>query len=333
MRQSVSTIESTEEPDFAFYKTKKIIIPTFRPAGLLEANVVDELEESIKYDNLKVLEFISDSPKMFYTLTGGPHHFINDTVGVVLKFVEENPKVKLYLDITEIKNSDQKMYDFFYKVLKDLSVDFELISLVNVHHLIADNFYIVKNFYRYFNSPEYVYKYYSKYFSNKDAAPTKKVYLSRKLIPERDWSNPKNTLSIKNDYRINNEYKLEQFLHSHGFDIIQPELFESFEDQVNYFSDVKLLVSSTSAGLVNSYFMKPGSNVVELVTPMLFLFIDNIGDKSGDYHVQLHHFYQLSSYLRNLNHVSIPNNKRDADDLIYKIKNDKFISELFGIHE
>ena len=54
------------------------------------------------------------------------------------------------------------------------------------------------------------------------------------------------------------------------FDNKQENSFDSLEQQIDYFKDVKTLVGLTGAGLTNSVFMQPETNLVEIASPIIF---------------------------------------------------------------
>ena len=69
------------------------------------------------------------------------------------------------------------------------------------------------------------------------------------------------------ELRINNENQLENLFINIGYEsIYAPEKFKNFEEQINYFNEVKTLVAISSSGLANSLFMQPQTTLFELQT-------------------------------------------------------------------
>ena len=118
---------------------------------------------------------------------------------------------------------------------------------------------------------------------NKEIKPSRKVYISRKF-QDKKWQNSNNYfLKTKNDYfeykksnyvnyRMDNYKYLEDFFEKYNFEIIDNinEFYafsENFIDQINFFNEVKTLISVTGAGLTNAIFMQKDTNVLELATP------------------------------------------------------------------
>jgi hypothetical protein len=103
-----------------------------------------------------------------------------------------------------------------------------------------------------------------------------------------------------------------------GFEIVCPEDFDSFEDQIEYFDSVKTLVSPTSAGLVNGLLMKKNQTIIELEVPMVAQ-----GKES------LHSLYP--GLLFNSGHIfiMIPS-LRDSTEIINKIESNKNIMGILN---
>lgn len=157
----------------------------------------------------------------------------------------------------------------------------------------------------------------------------KKVYLTRRLVDKRgpygdglDVSN-KDFTDFRMDDRMLNEEVLEEFFASKGFEIIAPEMFESVEDQVSFFGNVKTLVSVTSSGISNSIFMPEGSNVLELVTSFIVESHYNSPDGTPKAKLMevLHNQYGPLAYLLDQNYARMPNFNRDPHDIINRIMN------------
>jgi capsular polysaccharide biosynthesis protein len=84
-----------------------------------------------------------------------------------------------------------------------------------------------------------------------DCTPSKNIYLSRGDAPVR---------------KLDNEPDVSKFLSNHNFETVTIGDMP-FSDQARLFASTKLLVTVHGAGLSNIIFMKPGTTVVELVSP------------------------------------------------------------------
>jgi hypothetical protein len=153
-------------------------------------------------------------------------------------------------------------------------------------------------------------------------AAEKKVYLTRKhadpgiepegiVFPEH--------IVFKDDKRIHNEELVEQYFKDLGFEIIVPEDFPSFSDQIKYMASAKTIASATSSGLYNSFFMNDGGLLVELLTP-LYRNFGGVPDKSI-------HSYTYVTYLKKHTHICIPHD-RDPLEILKAIESKPYFKNL-----
>ena len=85
------------------------------------------------------------------------------------------------------------------------------------------------------------------------------------------------------------------------------------------------MVAVTSAGLTNCIYMQENTKLVELVTPQVIEI-----SKNNNIHlaISLHSFWQAVTSTKNIDHISIGNHSRDAEYIVNKIKNNKYLEEL-----
>ena len=99
--------------------------------------------------------------------------------------------------------------------------------------------------------------------------------------------------------------------------IVCPEDFETFEDQLNYFAEAKIIASISGSGLHNSMWMQPGQTVIEISSlidgieryPILVEFFKEDIQKKDIFYLQksLHPFWAgIAFYCEHL-YISIPN--------------------------
>ena len=84
-------------------------------------------------------------------------------------------------------------------------------------------------------------------------------------------------------------------------------------------------MSVTSAGLTNCIYMQENTKLIELVTPQL---IECSKDGISDLAITLHSFWQPVTSTKNIDHISIGNHFRNAEYIVNKIKNNKYLEEL-----
>jgi hypothetical protein len=157
-----------------------------------------------------------------------------------------------------------------------------------------------------------------------DPPPFRRVYLSRDGKSGRLGPIDTNYEFYKDDLRMNEEHKLQEFFSNLGYEIIDPETkFDSIMEQMFYMSEVKTLVAVTCSGLANMMFMQPGQLVVELQAELVQV---NVHASFLDYGQiipiqNLHNFYQPLSFMNGHTYISIPSN-RDPDVVIEKLSKD-----------
>jgi hypothetical protein len=299
---SISFLKIPEcENNFVYYKDLHEIFIQNKDFPLLYPKV-DPLKKDFKIDvSLKnsELSFVSEKNKIFITLSNNYNHFLNDCLGSLIKQYELLENSELILDMSMFENEqDCSFYKFFLKTLNDKNISYKLINCKNISKIIANNFYVMNNFYPGINNAEaIVSNFYMPYIKNIGAQPYRKVYLARVV-----------------HNRIKNIKELENYLKNNNFEIIIPEdNFKNFEDQINYFYNVKTLISPSGSGLANSIFMQESTNVVELITPIDFLI-------SNEKETHLHHYWFLHAFNKKQKYFGISNENnnivKQLDDIM-----------------
>jgi hypothetical protein len=132
---------------------------------------------------------------------------------------------------------------------------------------------------------------------------------------ELEWlANSRHLKYTATQSRVNEESTLiNYFLAKGDTEIRLSEDFASFEDQVRFFSSLKTLISPSGSGLFNLFFMKPGSAIIELATPLGTHFGN--GNYSSAYHLQ----YPLYSFISGLNYIGLPHS-REPREIINKLE-------------
>lgn len=322
---STTTINSTN------YKNTLMLVKEECGLRFNSPNILDfTVMKKYKKDEPGLIDLISDQPKVFIQMTRSLYHLYHDCFSELLVQYELTPNAKFIIDITEFKNMESlpEYIKMIFKFLNKNNIDYRPIDLSSNNIININNLYLrnpeVDSFAINHGSSR-LYKFAQDYIIDKDIKATRKVYLSRKNCKNRDLSFfIKGRLPYENDDRIDDEQKAEEYFSSLGFEIIVPEDFETFEEQINFFYSVKTLVSATSSGFINACFMRPGSTMVEITTPLISF--DKIGngvtDRGSKGQEELHHFYHAISVTKRHKYFSIPNTSRKIEDIINVIESD-----------
>jgi capsular polysaccharide biosynthesis protein len=87
---------------------------------------------------------------------------------------------------------------------------------------------------------------------------------------------------------------------------VYPESFETFSEQIKYFSECKVLAGISGSALSNCIFMKPGGTVIELLS---------VFDSEKDM-IEIHHFYRIMATAMRHLYFSVSNLSGKSDDFI-----------------
>jgi hypothetical protein len=318
----------TGDDPFYFHKEVSRIQPSKDPESpnresflfLLESNIVRSSPQNKNHP------FISDDIKVFIPLIPGFYHFFYDSLGAFVKQYKKTPKATFVFDTSKLEDSDRESLKFLESVLKNKSIKFLIIDSSEQKEIYANNFYSMKaivgdtN-----NAANSVLDFFIDEIDNKEVMPSKKVYLSRSGIKSRVYDSfIVDGTSHKNDTRVYEEKILEDFFREKGFDIIVPERdFKSIKDQLNYFYQVKVLVSPTGGGITNAMFMQPNGKVIEIITSKVNPLEMYEKTNTGKTQVQevLHHYYVSLCWNKEHTYIGISNKDRMPDTIINKIEN------------
>jgi len=284
-------------------------------------------------DRPNAYNFVSDKTKVLVSLMNGPYHFLHDALGGTLQMIKNFPDALYIFDISAMHDFDKTYLNHWFKTLTKKNIDFKIVKLNEGDIVYVNNFYYKNGYNNSTNAANNLFEFFQDDIVNKDVKPFRKIYLSRKRMTERDYSafltpdpNWNGAPSQNHDTRMFDEHLLEEFLHyEFGFDIVIPETFETFADQINYMYETKTVVSMTSSGLTMSAFMQPGSNVFEIMNTMVVPLDRNKHNMAEE---ALHLFYISMAFIKGHNYFSIQNKTRKAQDVIERIKNTEYIQEL-----
>lgn len=296
----------------------------------------ENLQEALNFTSNKyplsniVLE-TSEEEKFFCSSERPKSHFLIDTLMNFLNYVNKNisdglsRKIIIYdyesLDRKNLKSGNNivlledyiKKYNINHKILYPGTI------------LIAKNITFNVMVHPSINDWNNVYNFILEFIENKNIVPHKKVYISRSLSDKDplaiSWEEKNNghiwtnDYIYKNDKRVDDEEKLEEYFKSLGFEIVHAQNFSNITDQINYFNYAKIIVGLTGNGLTNQFFMKNNQMVIELSTP-----ISTSGELLG---LTMYHDMSMA---KKHTYVSISHD-RNAENIIKKI-NDSYLVEI-----
>jgi hypothetical protein len=274
-------------------------------------------------EDTKTLNLINGSRKMILPLTSSVYHFIAEDMGDIVKAIsdERYSDLELIIDISGVldlmtNRPDYNMYFLLLQSLVDKKIKHRVVNFSEFDAIYIDEFFLVSNGYSEFSRFENIYNYFLDYVTDKSVEPTRKVYLSRTLVPEPEYHayvDPETgEPGSFSPTRMDDQSGLESLFEDMGFEIIYPEHFKTFEEQVNFFYSVKTVASLTSSGLSNAIFMQPGGTIVELITPLTARPISN--GVPGYLNREFHNYYKNIAASKDHFYIGLPNTSAKLDD-------------------
>ncbi len=295
--------------------------------------VLDEPQE--EYES-----FLSEDKKIFLEISSSQFHLLYNTLGTILHLFEQDKDTLFILNIDNVSSNSliDNLKNFFFKLLDYHKIKYQIYSNnLGVNKVNAKNFYSRRNTYDDIISHKPVTsitKYINPFIKNKDVKPFKKIYLSRNIVnKEKDISyGSEDVIQINKKLfdRIDDEEKIEKYFTDHGFEIVYPENFKTFEDQINFFNEVKTVVSLSGAGLSNAIFMQQGSNVIELLTSH-YVWRPRYENEKKIISIteEEHFFYASIAFEKGHDYVAINNKDKNADTLINRMNHNPILNGVF----
>jgi hypothetical protein len=259
-----------------------------------------------------------NKPKVFLFIKDRFYHQIVETFAIILFSIKEDPDTIFILDLTQQPRLNE--LDFLFKYLDENNIKYYITNLRKSGPLYVSDFKTYINYQIHKKCVDVLYEMSQKFVKNHK--PFRKVYISRaKTINHSEIAmfgpnNDSSKFNFNNDIRLDNDKKMESYFSSLGFEIIYPEDFLNFNDQLIFFNEVKIIAGVTNAGLLNSIFMQPGGIVLELTVPLIVYGTEKI-----------HHQYKGLADVKEHMYLSLFS-MRKVDDFIDKIENNKMIKEL-----
>ena len=308
-----------EEMDGTYYEEVHTFLFDGAQICFLDNN--DSIVEDVKIFNL----IDPSCQKVFLKLEKGFFHAVSTTLAQILIEHEKNNNVQIILGIDSKDSFGDIFNKFIVDTMKRKNIKYKIILLENNTIYKIDKCLYFSMTMLTYSGIKIIEKLGLEYSSNNP--PYKKIILTRKLV-HRFAKSPEgmfggidpNKFLFKDDIRMDNEDKVINYFEKLGFECISPENFKSIEEQIRFFSEVKTIVSVTTAGLLNTVFMPQGSKVIELAVPM-------VAGRTESLHSNL---YSGISFAKNHKYIAIPT-MRKAEDVIKIIENDislkKYIAE------
>jgi hypothetical protein len=278
------------------------------------------------------LDLTSPGTKIIKTISGSVFHFFADDVCDILYALKIHPKAEVIIDLSNVQDFINKpswsFLGFFFDALQDQGIKFRLVETNKFDVIYINDYCVAEAAFRSSMSGEIMYEFFKKYIDEPKIEPYRSVYLTRKKLDKdlENISTKAGKLSYKSDKRIDSEDELAKVFEELGFEIIAPEDFKDFHEQLNFFNSVKTLASLTSSGLSNAFFMQPGQTMIEVSTPLVVIsplisgekrITDLVDEGQEDLLVaqELHMFYKMIAYLKDHTYFSINNPARNAQKL------------------
>jgi hypothetical protein len=296
-------------------------------------------------ENAKVIHFLSPKQKLIKTITASYYHSIADDLAEIVYGINRYPNAELILDLSDIRSAlDSKTWDFvgfFLKCLDKKKIKYTLVELSKFDVVYINNFTLLSFPFHSGARLDMLSDFFKKHVSNPKQRPYRKVYVSRGKMPWKENSKNAENFSYPNDNRIDDHSKIEKIFSDLGFEIVYPEDFNNFQEQLDFFYSVKSLASITSSGIVNAVFMPPGGNIIEIVTPLItqspvvsneYLKKHNVNPTDYEIDIntvqEIHMFYHNLAFFKDHTYIGIPNYSRDSDKLQAFIDNNKALKEM-----
>lgn len=278
------------------------------------------------------LDLVSDQKKIVIKVDDTFYHFFMDSLPIIIRLKELHPDALfvLYLQTARPSRTTTSIIELLLALMDGEGINYTTV-VTNVRDGYApickiNNFTVIGPYFDgnskttlidVNNTAELVLKYAKKTLGVEESKePFRKVYLTRgDKAGVNIGPSPEGYTFYKDDIRMNEQWKLEEFFSSMGYEVVNPaEDFESLWHQIVYMSEVKTLASVTCSGLANMIFMNPRQNVIELQAEI-------VQSDRQDYDAVVepkqgvHTMYQTLSFMKEHLLLSVPS-RRDPDRVI-----------------
>jgi hypothetical protein len=287
--QPISKIYSVPFYDFIFNTGTSYFIKTNNGHARLEP------QETSNLVNKNILNLVNKDNKALVHLDGDFFPFLFQDIPGILYFYSriKYRNFKLYIyTIAEDCANYSNLKNFLIKYLTDINVKFEFLNKEDFDGIKINNFIDICSSFDPF-SAKLLNSKTRKYLKSYSSVPFKKVFVAR----DKDL-----------EQRIDSDERIKGFFVEAGFEVIYPEQFDNFIDQINYFSECKVIAGISGSGLSNCIFMRPGGTMIELSS----LFKPD----PSQYPFEYHHYYRMMANAMQHLYFSISNLSEKEVDFI-----------------
>lgn len=292
----------------------------------------------------KKLNLISKKQKLVKNISASYYHAVADDLAEIVYASTLYPDAEIIINLQEIEPDIQRKHwdviGFFLDCLKARGIKYTLINIAKFDVIYINNFAQLQFPFASGAKLDLLSDFFNDFITDK-VKPFRKVFISRSDIRWKEDMEEAKTFSYPNDNRIDSHEAIEKLFESMGFQVVTSAQFKNFQEQVDFFSSVKILASLTSSGLANAIFMPPGGTVIEVATPLIVQspLVDSetlkayeLDPKSFDIDInvvqEIHMFYHNLSLYKNHLYMSIPNMTRSTEE-IEQFINDNPILKAF----
>lgn len=353
-RSLIRRVSESEVFDLMGIKNSKVENPLPFSSGLFTIKKVDGGEPALFVLNeknmvsgyvhadkaAKTLDLTSKDHKTILLCVGSFYHFFLDDVSSIIEAIQQYPDNEVIIDISRVDalmSQPDGSFTFFFEfieLLKFYKIKHRVVKLTDFDVVYINDFYIAN--YRTVSTlrAQNIYEFFGPYVKDLEQKPYRNVYVSRRRQDESLRKHKvfdENTGFSYDGLRIDDELALEKTFLDLGYEIVYPEDFNGFDEQVNFFYSVKTIASLTSSGLTNAVFMQPGGTLIEIVSPVIAKPIspDGIAEplQKG-----IHNFYKDIAFLKNHNYVAIQNPNFKFEEVSSTIESNKKLKEFLRVN-
>lgn len=271
------------------------------------------IEKNLLGDDAVYYDFTGPGRKVILTLYHQWYHFLLDTLVYIYQAWKDDPSTHFILikDLNQGKYFTEHLIPFLDKFLEHFNitnVSFIEREVFNKRPILKINNYYYKKLD--FGSDVYwlCNQFISEMYPYDDIEPFRKVYISRRKNYVKPTDEEGFVTEGFDTSRVGDEKAVEDYFIKYGWEIMYAEDFDTVESQIKYMREAKYLMGASSAGLINACFMKPGTNVVELLTTIAMW---QDGGRPTDQRAEFHVLYTVMCWSLSLFHASIPNVKNE----------------------
>lgn len=304
------------------------------PNKVIASYIVDEniTKGFLEAKDARVIHFINNKHKGIKTISRSYYHAIADDLAEIVMAMSINPDMELILNVSEVtEDIDRPSGDFvrfFLDCLDKEKIKYTLVDLNKFDILYINNFTVIEFPFHSGARLDLLSDFLGKHLKFPVGEPTRKVFVSRAVAGNKETSIHTENFSYPNDNRIDDHFNLESIFEELGFEIVYTEHIMDFDSQLELFMNSKVIAGLTGSGLTNAIFMKPGTTLIEVATPLItqsplihaeYFRYNGLDPKDFEIDLnmvqEIHTFYQNLAFFKNQIYISIPNFNRKSEDV------------------